>query len=347
MNNLVISAMNLNNWVTRVLVNAGLNTSAASIISHNIIQAEMRGVKSHGLLLLPIYVRRILSGGINTKYDFKVIRDTGPIVVLDGDNGPGQVVATEATSIAINRASKYGISNVCARNSNHIGMLATYGIQIADSKLVGIIMTNSSPWLSAHGSRKRRIGNNAICFAIPSSPHALIFDMATGTVATGKIKFAALHKNSIPENWLYDKNGVPTTDPKNIAEGSIIPFGGYKGYGLSVIIDVLTSIISGGTPSLKVSSQEIESQPTSACHSFLVINPSMFEDYDYFTKAVAEYMIELRKTIPTTENIPVIVPGDPELHAYSNSITNGIVVTQEILHRINEVAALVGSGHLE
>ncbi len=339
-----VPAQRLHEWVVGVLMCAGLTHDDSVLMANSIVEAESRGIRSHGLILLPIYVGRLRSGGIKSEYALEIIKDTGPLVVLDGNGGPGQPLATRAMSIAIERTKSFGMSYVCMRNSNHIGILATYGLQAVRAGFIGLVMTNSSPAVSVARGRGRRLGSNAFCVAIPAQDNPMVIDMSTGTVASGKVRLAALHGEQVPAGWIQDRNGEPSQDPAEFDRGgSATPFGGYKGYALGVVIDVMTALLAGGPPSPQVTNQiHMSSQRTQASQSFAALDPDLFVGRENFMSAVKDYGELLRQTTPLDESLPVLAPGDPELECMRRTESEGIRITTSIRKLIDEVASSLG-----
>lgn len=350
---LTIMVQDVNDWLQKVLMKAGLKSEDAEAVAQNLVEAEARGVCSHGLILLGVYVARIREGGIRSNYEISIVSDTGSIVLLDGDAGPGQSLAMFAVRLAIERAEETGLSFVTLRNSNHVGMLATYGLNVAKAGMIGLIMTNSGPSVSAFRGLGSRIGNNALCVAIPDKPDPVVLDMATGTVACGKVRVAAEAGASIPEHWIHDKYGKPSLDPLDLDEGgSVTPLGGHKGYGMGVIVDILTGLVSGGVSSLNVVKQRSSTSiPTGASQSFVVLDPEKLAGREYLMQQTHEYINELRRSTPISQELPVLAPGDPELSAVRRSDQIGITIPRNTLTELNRVASslslpgLQGSEH--
>lgn len=338
---LTIRAQDINEWLQKVLVKAGLKSKDAAAVAENLVLAEARGVCSHGLILLGVYVARIREGGIRPNYQISIVSDAGSIVLLDGDAGPGQSLATFAVQLAVERAEKTGLSFVTLRNSNHVGMLATYGLNVAKAGMIGLIMTNSGPSVSVFHGLGSRIGNNALCVAIPDDPHPIVLDMATGTVACGKIRLAAGAGEPIPEHWIHDKYGKPSVNPTDLDEGgSVTPLGGHKGYGLGVIVDILTGLVSGGVSSLHVVKQRSSAAiPTRASQSFVVLDPEKLAGREYLMQQTHEYINDLRRSTPISQDVPVLAPGDPELFAGTRSGQTGITIPRNTLIELNKVAS--------
>jgi LDH2 family malate/lactate/ureidoglycolate dehydrogenase len=340
----MIAIDDLRHWVTHLFAKAGLRPGDAAIVAQNIVEAESRAVRSHGLIMLPVYIQRIQGGGIKSAYELTIDVDTGPMLVVDGDGGPGQVLAKRAMDLAIERAPQYGIAYVALRNSNHIGMLASYGLQAARAGLIGLVMTTSGPSISVAGGKGRRLGNNAFCVAAPGDPDPLVFDMATGEVACGKVRVAALHSEPIGSQWISDKEGRLSHNPVDLdSGGSVMPFGGHKGYGMAVIIDILAGLFAGSVSSMHVLNQRGNStSPTGASQCFIALDPARTTGRDALAASVGHYAQALRNSLPLDPERPVLAPGDPELAAYRDALRNGIVLSGPVLRLANDIAADLG-----
>lgn len=327
-------------WVIGILKKGGLAEDDAAAVAENLVAAECRGMKSHGLVLLPIYLNRIKKGGIRARYSISTLKETGPLLLCDGGGGPGQALARRVMQMAIERATRFGISYLLLNNSNHIGMLATYGLQATARGLIGIVMTNSSPSVNAYRGRGPQIGSNAICVAVPSEPDPFVLDMSTGTVACSRVRLAALHKRTIPAEWITDHCGLPSQDPLDIDRGgAVTPLGGYKGYGLTVALDIMTALLAGGSPSYLVLSQiSIPSEPTGASQSFAAIDPDFFIGRERLVEAMHAYIENLRQLMPSDSDFPVLAPGDPELMALRRAEINGIEISLPVFKTIERLA---------
>jgi len=262
--------------------------------------------------------------------------DAGALVLLDGDGGPGQSIATHAMQLAMERSHLHGVGWVTVRNSNHCGMLATYSLQAAIAGMVGFVLTNSGPTVAAHGGRGRRLGNNAICVAAPAAPHPLVFDAATGTVACGKIRLAALLGEDIPTGWLQGPDGAPSTNSVDLDRGgAVLPLGGHKGYGLAVAIDMLTALLSGGPTSLDVGGQRTTSRPTGASQTFVALRVG--DDTASTAGRVRAFVDELRASHPSGTT-PVLAPGDIEIEQAKCAHENGLLLPLALIHQLNNLS---------
>lgn len=225
---------------------AGMTEEDAWIAADALVLANLRGVDSHGVMRVPPYIRRLLDGGANPKPQIRPVRRGPSFVRLDGDRGIGLVVSTYAMKEAIELASQTGVGVAAVFNSDHFGAAAYYAMRALNHDMIGVAMTNASPVMSLWGGEGAFLGNNPIAVAVPSgSELPLVLDMAVSKVAGGKVRLAVKKGIKIPLDWITDKDGMPTDDPKALeAGGALFPLG-YKGQGLGVIVETLCGILSG------------------------------------------------------------------------------------------------------
>jgi L-2-hydroxycarboxylate dehydrogenase (NAD+) len=248
-----IFANDLQEFTKLAFVKVGVNEEHAEIVAHHLVVANLRGVDSHGVARIPYYIKGIEMGEVNTNPKIRTIVDKSAMALVDGDFGLGQVIGRHATKIAIEKAAEFGIGVVGVRRTSHVGMLAYYGMMIAERRMVGEVFTNSPPFMAAWGGRKPVLGTNPICITFPyDGKGPIVLDMATSESAAFKIMSAASRGESIPEGWALDKQGNPTRNPKDALDGALLPFGGYKGYGLAVAVELFSSALVGADWSTKV-----------------------------------------------------------------------------------------------
>lgn len=322
-----------------VLSKVGVPKDYAEVVTDQLILANLRGVDSHGIVRLPFYVRGIIQGEINPNPTIRIVRNGGPYALIDGDNGIGQPVALKATELAIKKAKDFGISVVGIKNLKHIGMLAYYVIEIVENGMIGLVSANASPNIAPLGCKKPITGTNPIAIGFPTKDGPpIILDMAMSVVARGKILVAAHRGERIPEGWAMNKEGVMTTDPKEALEGILLPFGGYKGFGLAVVVDILCGIVLGGGYSLKMRRGMFYSQGG----VFIgVVNINSFRPYEDYLKEITEYVNTIKST-PTVEGFEVLMPGEPEYRTYLKRVETGIPIDEETLKELRELSTSYG-----
>ncbi|RLL41138.1 Ldh family oxidoreductase [Oceanobacillus piezotolerans] len=335
----------INKIVQYILKSNGLSEEDVRTVSNSLIAADLRGVNSHGILRLPIYVKRIKNGKIKFNPEIRHIKETNATLVLDGDHGLGQVVSQKAVNELIEKASNSNIAAVTVRNSNHYGAAAYWSSQLANENMIGLSVSNVEPLMPPPGGAAARVGNNPISFTIPAGEKPpIVLDMATSVVPLGKILNAQSKNESIPEGWAVNSNGNPTTDPNEVVNGgSLFPVGGPKGYGLSIVIDVLSALLSNGAVGEEIHSmyQEIDKH-NNISHFFLGIKIEAFMEIAKFKTLVDQY-IDYIKLTPLAQNTKEIyLPGEIEHLNYLSNQERGITVPDNLIAELIDLAKEFG-----
>lgn len=233
------------------LTAAGAPDATAELVSDVLVDADVRGHSSHGVALLPLYARRVREGGIDAGAAPGLTRLSDAVALVEANGGFGQPAADAAARHCARSAGLQGLAAVGVRGNNHIGMLAAYRRHFAALDVLGLILNVSGPSVAAPGARRATLGNNAACLVVPRADREpFVIDFATGVVACGKIRSAALRGQPVPAGWLLDREGLPSTDPADLDDGGSVPvFGGHKGLGVSLMIEVLAGMLVAGTVS--------------------------------------------------------------------------------------------------
>ncbi|MCM3762102.1 Ldh family oxidoreductase [Alkalihalobacillus oceani] len=259
----------------------GMSEGDARITADNLVKADLRGVFSHGVMRVPIYVKRLQLKVTNPAGSPKVIRDEKATAVVDGDNAMGQVAGKFAMDIAAEKAKQFGVGVVAVKGSNHYGASVHFAQMVLAEDMIGITGTIGgtnimAPW----GGTDRRLGNNPFSVAVPAlHKDPLVLDMANSVVARGKIVLAAKTKQPIPQEWALSPDGSPTTDPVEAYHGTVQPIGGYKGYGLTLMTGLLSSLLSGALFGEKITDLYEEfTTPQDLGHYMQAINIASFTD---------------------------------------------------------------------
>jgi len=241
-----IAADRLAAFIIRALAAAGLSQQDAEIVAGLMVEADLRGSDTHGVIRLPLYVRRIRAGGVNAKPNIRVVSDRPSAVLIDGDNAMGHLVMRRAAHLAIDKAKATGVGWVGARMSNHAGPAALYVTMPLHHDMIGLYFAvGSNNHLPAWGSSESLLGTNPMAVAVPAHEEpAIVLDMAPTVAAYGKVRLKAQRGEPMPVGWMIDKQGKPLTDPKRADEGHLLPIGDYKGYGLSLIIGILAGALN-------------------------------------------------------------------------------------------------------
>jgi LDH2 family malate/lactate/ureidoglycolate dehydrogenase len=311
----------------------GLPPEEARLVAENLIFANLRGVDSHGVIRLKVYCDRLRAGGFRLNVRPQIIAEDASTAIVDGQGGTGQAAARTAMNLALGKAASTGLALVTVRNSNHFGACAFYAMDAVKAGMIGFAATNTGATMAPTGGAEGRLGNNAAAVAVPAGEFPpIVLDMAMGAVAWGKIFAAQQEKRKIPTTWALDKHGVPTDDPNAAAhQGLIQPFGGYKGYGLSLMIDLLAGVLSGGAFSTQVQTlyKQIEI-PSGSAHLCAAIRIDSFMPLAEFRQRV-DSIIQLMRSCPRAPDVDrVYVPGEIEFETEQRRRAEGIPINPEL-----------------
>jgi LDH2 family malate/lactate/ureidoglycolate dehydrogenase len=313
--------------------------------------ADLHGVDSHGISMIPAYHERSLNGRVNMAAKPRVLNETPVSALVDGDGGLGHEPGRQAMEIAIRKARAIGIGVVVVRNSSHFGAAGFYTRMAADAGLVGMAATSAAAvQVAPTGGAEARLGTDPWSFAAPGADGVpFLLDMATTTVAAGRIRNKANEKLPAPPGWLLTKEGLPSTDPLEAVQkgGFLTSLGGspegssYKGYGLSVMVNILSACLSGST---LITDPMHQKQPfgMDIGHFFLALNPTLFREEGAFETDVTALCTALRNTTPIDPAVPVMVAGDKERHLAEQRLRDGIPVGPGLLAKVEAVAHASG-----
>jgi LDH2 family malate/lactate/ureidoglycolate dehydrogenase len=344
----VFSEEELQKFCTLAFETFELAREDAKLFADTLVKAEMRGVSSHGIVRLPFYCARLKDGGTKTHPQMKTLIETPAVLLLDGDNGFGQVVATRAMKMAIEKARTAGICFAGVRNSCHMGMVAYYPMLALDEHMIGIVGSNSPPTMAAWGGFKSTIGNNPLAVAIPTGKgFPLVLDMAMSVASGGKVRLAAVKKEKIPLDWVLDANGRPTDRPEDFfPHGTLLPLG-HKGFGLAVIIEVLSGVLTGaGILSQMGQWLTDTSIPIDTGHFFIALNIKTFCSLETFTKRVNHMIDELKRSPRMEGCTEILMPGEMESRMLERNKREGVTVSPEVLKNLNDFASRIGLAKL-
>jgi L-2-hydroxycarboxylate dehydrogenase (NAD+) len=340
-----ISVATLTEFIACALERAGLPKQDARITAALMGQADQQGSEGHGVLRLAQYVRRIRAGGINTRPDIRVLHETAGTALVDGDNGMGHLVVTFATRLAMSKAAAAGVAWVGTRNSNHAGPASLYARMPLERHMVSLYFAvGSANHLPPWGGMTMLLSTNPIAVGIPASGEPpIVLDMATTVAAYGKVKAKAKRGEAIPEGWMIDRNGRPLTDPRRADDGFLLPIGGYKGYGLALIIGLLAGTLNGAAMGKDVIDfNKDHTTRTNTGQSILVIDPRAFGDIDAFRTAVAKVVRDLRNSerLPGIERI--WLPGEQSHLKRERYAREGVPVGSELIEELRTLADELG-----
>jgi LDH2 family malate/lactate/ureidoglycolate dehydrogenase len=339
-------AQTLEAFCAEVLTKAGLDVNGAAIVAESLLSAELRGIKSHGVVRLETYIQRVEAGVMEIKAPVTTVMDEQAVALLNANNTLGQIAGHKAMSLAIDKAKHYGAGVVAVKNSNHFGIAAYYAMMALKEDMVGCVFTNSSPAMAVYGTIKPLIGTNPIAIAVPAGEQCpIVLDMSTSVVARGKIRYAALTGQSIPLGWARDSDGKPTQDAKLALKGSLEPVGGVKGSALSLIIDMICGVLTDTVLTGGVRNIIDISGPSSTGHFFSALNVSRFIDIDRF-KDHMDQVIGHIKALPAADGGQIFMPGEIEFNCSKKRMAEGIPLEEEVVLSLNNVAARYGAAPL-
>jgi LDH2 family malate/lactate/ureidoglycolate dehydrogenase len=325
------AAQTIRNTMQAVLVAHGVPERFARIQTDLLLEAQLRGYASHGLLRLPRIIERIVNGVTSPASSGAHEWAGDSFLRVDGESGLGPVVAVSALDALKERAQRSGIAIGAVRNSNHIGMLAWYGDYVARQGLILIAATTSEALVHPWHGRRALIGTNPLCIAVPATPEPLVLDMATSLVSMGKIHDHANRGEPIPKGWALDAQGHPTTDAAAAKAGAIAPFGGAKGYALGLALEVLVTSLAGSAIGTDVVGTLDSDRLCNKGDLFIVISPPQSAS---IAAAIRAYLDEIRTSGAPDAGELVTVPGDRSREARALSIAEGVEVDDALWRRI-------------
>lgn len=337
---IVVQADRLIELTLRILEGAGVPAHKARVAAESLVAANLRGVDSHGIQLVPYYVDQLLAGEMDAQADGQVISEFGSCLMLDAQNGLGQWVAETCCRHAVRIAEQQGLALVVARESNHFGAAAWWAQKMRAAGMIGIVMCNASPIVPPWQGREGRVGTNPICMSVPGP---WLLDMATTTVAAGRIFKAFVNGvDEVPAGWAFDSDGVPTTETAKAYKGMLMPLGGYKGSGLAMMVEILCAVLGGGAMSTEVGALRFRGRKVRVSQAFVAIKVEAFMPVADFT-ARMERLVELMKTTPAAPGYDeVMVAGDPEWRMEAERRAQGIPIEDGNWAALLQAAGRVG-----
>jgi LDH2 family malate/lactate/ureidoglycolate dehydrogenase len=330
-----------------ILLAWGMPEDNAETTTDVLSWADLHGVDSHGISMIPGYDRQRRSGRANMNARPRIIKETPVSALVDGDGGLGHVPARFAMQVAIDKAKQSGIAITAVRNSAHFGATGYYTLMAAREGLIGMACTSNSLAQAAPTfGKEAKLGTDPWSFAAPTADgRPFLLDMATTTVAAGRIRNKANEGLPCPPGWVLDKDGQPSTDPAEAREkeGFLTSLGGspetsgYKGYGLAAMVNILSACLPGATL-ITDPVRANGSQNADIGHCFIAIDPDLFRDRDEFAADVTRFCNDLRATKPMDPAQPVMVAGDPQWNYAAIRLREGIPVGAGLMNQIRQIA---------
>jgi uncharacterized oxidoreductase len=332
------SASNLTAAGIRLFAAAGVNKATAAELMNSLVLSNLLGVDSHGVVRIVQYITALKSGAILPDSQPKILRENEVIVLLDGCKGFGQIVSRHAMRLTIDKARLSGIGVTCFTNIYHVGRLGEFVAMASDEGMIGIMFVNGSRpggLVAPFGSRQRMLGTNPIAFSIPAGSYPpLLADFATATVAEGKVRIAHRKGERLPIGCLIDKDGKATDDPADLYDGgAITTFGNYKGYALSLLIEVLSGILSGGETPIFPNYNGLNNGVFA-----VTIDPAFFRLRADYEAAVNYLFTAIKKALPAQGSKGALIPGEPEVIQKAIREKEGILIDDNTLAELRQAA---------
>ena len=338
----------------------GFTRDEAVKITDVLLLADLYGIKSHGTQRLVRYHKAIENGSVKLDAKPEIVFETPVSAVIDGHSGMGQLISIYAMELAIEKAKNVGMSFVTVRNSNHFGIAGYYTKMATDAGLMAISTTNSESIMVHTGSRQAILGSNPIAFAMPAEPYPFWFDAATTVVPKGRLEVYHKADKPLPDGWAVGADGSVNTSAAEVLEcidgkvgaGGILPVGGateesgsHKGYGYSMMCELLCAITSGGA----TSNHHVRAKGVGAgtCHSFIVIDPKIFGDAEEIKRNLSAFLQELRDAKRADENTPIYTHGEKEAAAEADRLANGIDVDISTVSEMIAICKYLGMDHVK
>lgn len=334
-----VSANELQRFCLDTLVACKVRNDVASHVALGLVQASLRGVDSHGVRLLPHYLRAVKGGRLNPNPTYRFERTALATGLLDGDHTFGHAAGMEAAKKAVDLAIEAGAGHVVVCNSSHFGAAAYFALKIAGHDMIGLSFTSTDALIQSYGGTRPFLGNNPLCIAAPcEEEEPFCLDMATSVVTFNKVRQWCEEGVEAPPGVGADRDGTETTDPNQIM--SLLPIGGYKGYGLSMAIEILCGLLSGMAygPHIPKMFEAPMDQKRLLGHFVTAIRIDCFQDIGRFKSRLSTMMRELRSEPRLDPDIPIQVPGDPEKRVAEQRLREGIPLTPAEVEALNQVA---------
>jgi LDH2 family malate/lactate/ureidoglycolate dehydrogenase len=323
--------------IAKALADAGVPANVCAVEAGVMAEADLLGVPSHGVRMLPGLVWGIRDGRVTANPQIKIIRERPASCVLDGDNGPGRFVSVQAMQQAIERAKRAGIGACLATRVTHWGRAHAYACRAAQAGMIGICTTNAIPNMLAWGSTRPLLGNNPLAIAVPRGRgrEAIVLDMAMSQAAVGKIGTFLREGKKVPANWGLDAEGKSSDDPAAILAGKkILPFGVHKGVGLALIMELLTGALTGGLFSHEIAQADPTGLDAGSSKLFLALDIPAFVDAERFDQRVEEWIAWLHQAEP---GLTITLPGERGWQTRERYLAEGIPIHAEIVAQLEMI----------
>ncbi|MCM3761852.1 Ldh family oxidoreductase [Alkalihalobacillus oceani] len=322
----------------------GVDFDNAYKVADALIQADLEGVGSHGISRLTIYAKRMKEERINPNPSVSIVKKADSVLLVDGDNGLGQIVSVRAMEEGIALAKKSGTAAIAVRNSNHFGAASYYCQMASEAGLAALVLTNSPPGIPPWGGTKAFFGTNPIAFGFPTGTEApVLIDLSTSVVARGKIILAAKQNQAIPKGWAIDECGNETENAKEALNGAVLPVGGAKGYALALAVEVFTGVLSGAAFGPHVHNiYDHSDQKANVGHFFVLFDIEKFMPLNTFNLLMKQLISEIKET-PTKAGVDeILYPGERRHREWQRSSKEGIYLSDELEQELIQLGEELG-----
>jgi len=329
----------LTQTIKKILECYGTPPHIAEVVAESLVEAEAKGVSSHGISRLSSYVSSIKTGTLIPYAEPSVIHTSGATTLLDGNFGFGIYIGSKAVELALERSKEFGVSIVLIRHIHHSGMLEYISEQVSRSKQIGIIFVNAHPVVAAPEGGSRIIGTNPISISIPRRNGSFNFDFAISKVSFGKVRQAAREGQKLEEGLAVDRFGKPTVEPNEALMGALLPFGGIKGFGIGMVVDILAGILSGSKAGPEVVTWNDLGLKWNNGMMVMCIDITHFMEFNEFVNRVEHYLNSVKEKMPRKR-----IPGELRQDKLRRAKSSGICLSDDI---VNELKSLLKPWKLE
>jgi LDH2 family malate/lactate/ureidoglycolate dehydrogenase len=344
----------LRSFVERAGRHAGVPDAHLGLLVDSFVEADLRGVGTHGVARIPAYIRAFLQGIVNPAPNVEIVHQTPAAMLVDADNGLGMVTGQLAMDMAIGLASTLGIGVVSMRNSNHSGMLAVHVVRAAEAGMIGFFTSNGAAIMAPWGGAEPRLSNGPFAWALPRGEGRppVIVDMAASAAARGKIRQTARTGGQIPAGWALDSDGRPTTDARVAMEGVVLPMAAHKGYGIGFVNEALSAVLSGSalatdTPRGFLADGSTVLDSWRIGHLAMALDPRLFVGADAFGAGMERLVDAVRSARLAADASEILLPGEPEWRRREESLREGVLLPETTVRALDEFALEIGIAGLD
>jgi LDH2 family malate/lactate/ureidoglycolate dehydrogenase len=319
-----------------LLAREGLPLDDARRAAELLLDADLRGLTSHGVAMLPSYLDGLRAGAISRRTSARLVADSGSLIILDAEHALGQLTSRQATALVAERAHGAGVAAVGVRHAHHFGAASTWSLRLAEAGLVGIVLSNTAPLMAAPGGARPVVGNNPLSIAVlDSDRRPLVADLAMSVGSVGKIKESHRAGAPIPPGWALDHAGKATQDPAAALNGTLMPMGGAKGFALAVLIEVLTGVLTGGPFGAEVVKFSVHpDRPNNCAHLFLAIAPAAVGLAQVTAQAVEKLVGQIQRDPTDGASAGTRAPGQWRTDLAREGLRSGVAVAPRVLEQL-------------